>query len=155
MGTTPEDQLPAVAQSVPTAPVQVTAKMGVAVKAGPAGAQHGVHDSAGRAVQPARDALPGPGPGHRLAHAGGQNDYRSILLLNHERENNREKRLAGIELAKQQGKYLGRPAGRDAEKMTKVARALGRGLSVAKIVALTGISRASVTRYHHELRVGG
>lgn len=74
--------------------------------------------------------------------------------LNHERENNREKRLAGIELAKQQGKYLGRPAGRDAEKMTKVARALGRGLSVAEIMALTGISRASVKRYRHELRVG-
>lgn len=69
----------------------------------------------------------------------------------YERENNREKSLAGIELAKQQGKHLGRPAGRDAEKMAKVAKALAKGLSVAEIVTLTGISRASVKRYRQEL----
>jgi DNA invertase Pin-like site-specific DNA recombinase len=66
----------------------------------------------------------------------------------YERENNREKSLAGIELAKQQGKHLGRPAGCDAEK---VAKALEKGLSVAEIVTLTGISRASVKRYRQEL----
>jgi len=60
----------------------------------------------------------------------------------YERENNREKSLAGIELAKKQGKHLGRPAGRDAEKLAKVAKALEKGLSVAEIVTLTGISRA-------------
>ena len=69
----------------------------------------------------------------------------------YERENNREKSLAGIELAKQQGKHLGRPAGRDAEKVAKVTKALQKGLSVAEIVALTGISRASVKRYRQEL----
>ena len=69
----------------------------------------------------------------------------------YERENNREKSLAGIHLAKQQGKHLGRPAGRDTEKLTKVAKALEKGLSVAEIVALTGISRASVKRYRQEL----
>jgi DNA invertase Pin-like site-specific DNA recombinase len=69
----------------------------------------------------------------------------------YERENNREKSLAGIELAKQQGKHLGRPAGRDAEKLAKVATALERGLSVAEIVTLTGISRASVKRYRQEI----
>jgi DNA invertase Pin-like site-specific DNA recombinase len=69
----------------------------------------------------------------------------------YEREKNREKSLAGIELAKQQGKHLGRPAGRDTEKLAKVARALERGLSVAEIVDLTGISRASVKRYRQEL----
>ena len=69
----------------------------------------------------------------------------------YERENNRQKSLAGIELAKQQGKYLGRPAGRDARKLTKVATALARGLSVADIVTLTGISRANVKRYRQEL----
>ena len=42
----------------------------------------------------------------------------------YERENNRQKSLAGIALAKQQGKHLGRPAGRDAEKVAKVAKAL-------------------------------
>ena len=72
----------------------------------------------------------------------------------YERENNRQKSLAGIELAKQQGKHLGRPAGRDAGKLAKVAKALEKGLSVAEIVTLTGISRASVKRYRHELAVG-
>ena len=42
----------------------------------------------------------------------------------YERENNREKSLAGIHLAKQQGKHLGRPAGRDTEKLTKVAKCM-------------------------------
>lgn len=69
----------------------------------------------------------------------------------YERENNREKSLAGIALAKQQGKHLGRPAGRDAEKLAKVATALARGLSVAEMVTLTGISRASVKCYRHEI----
>jgi DNA invertase Pin-like site-specific DNA recombinase len=69
----------------------------------------------------------------------------------YERENNRQKSLAGIALAKQQGKHLGRPAGRDAEKLAKVATALERGLSVAEIVTLTGISRASVKRYRQEI----
>ena len=73
----------------------------------------------------------------------------------YERENNRQKSLAGIELAKQQGKqqgkHLGRPAGRDAGKLAKVATALARGLSVAEIVTLTGISRASIKRYRQEL----
>jgi DNA invertase Pin-like site-specific DNA recombinase len=71
----------------------------------------------------------------------------------YERENNRQKSLAGIELAKQQGKQLGRPAGRDAEKFAKVTKAFARGLSVAEIVTLTGISRASVKRYRRELAI--
>ena len=69
----------------------------------------------------------------------------------YERENNREKSLAGIELAKQQDKHLGRPAGRDAKKLSKVAPALERGLSVSEIVTLIGISRASVKRYRQEI----
>jgi len=72
----------------------------------------------------------------------------------YERENNRQKSLAGIELARQQGKHLGRPAGRDAEKLAKVAKALEKGLSVAEIVTLTGISRASVKRYRQEFVAG-
>ena len=40
----------------------------------------------------------------------------------YERENNREKNLAGISSAKAQGKHMGRPAGRDVEKLNKVAR---------------------------------
>lgn len=41
--------------------------------------------------------------------------------------------------------------GRDPEKLANVAKALEKGLSVAEIVALTGISRASVKRYRQEL----
>ena len=72
----------------------------------------------------------------------------------YERENNREKSLAGIELARQQGQHLGRPAGRAAEKLAKVAKALANGLTVAEVVAVTGISRASVKRYRHALAAG-
>jgi DNA invertase Pin-like site-specific DNA recombinase len=68
-----------------------------------------------------------------------------------EQENNRQKSLAGIELAKQQGKHLGCPAGHDAEKVAKVANARERGLSVAEMVTLTGSSCASVKRYRPEL----
>lgn len=66
-------------------------------------------------------------------------------------ENNRQKSLTGTALAKQQGKHVGRPAGRNAEKLAKVAKALAKGLSVAKIVTLTGISRTSVKRYRQEI----
>jgi hypothetical protein len=59
--------------------------------------------------------------------------------------------LAGIELAKQQGQHLGCPAGREAAKGAKVAKALERGLSVAEMVTLTGSSRASVKCYRPEL----
>ena len=68
----------------------------------------------------------------------------------YERKNNREKSLAGIELARPQGKHLGRPAGRHAGKLAKVATALEQGLSVAESAALTGISRASVKRYRQD-----
>jgi DNA invertase Pin-like site-specific DNA recombinase len=68
----------------------------------------------------------------------------------YERENNREKSLAGIEFAKQQGKHLGRPARRNAEKVAKVAKALERGLSVAESFTLTGSSRANVKRYRQK-----
>ena len=71
----------------------------------------------------------------------------------YERENNRQKRLAGTELAKQQGKQLAWPAGRDAERLDKVAQALAKDLSVAKIVTLTSISRASVKRYRQKLKL--
>ena len=61
----------------------------------------------------------------------------SVPYNQYERENNRQKSLAGIELAKQQGKHLGRPAGRDAGKLVKVAKALEKGLSVAEIITLS------------------
>jgi len=44
--------------------------------------------------------------------------------------------------------------GRDAGKLAMVGKALEKGLSVAEIVTLTGISRASVKRYRNELAVG-
>lgn len=49
-------------------------------------------------------------------------------------------------------KALGRPAGRDAEKLTKAATALARGLSMAEIVVITGISRASFKRYARRVK---
>ena len=54
-------------------------------------------------------------------------------------------------LAKAKGKHIGRPAGLDAEKFAKVKKALERGLSVAEIVSLTGISLFSVKRYRKQI----
>jgi DNA invertase Pin-like site-specific DNA recombinase len=53
--------------------------------------------------------------------------------------------------AKAKGKHIGRPAGLDAEKFAKVKKALERGLSVAEIVSLTGISLFSVKRYRKQI----
>jgi DNA invertase Pin-like site-specific DNA recombinase len=79
--------------------------------------------------------------------------YSLASFKQYERENNWQQSLAGIELTKQQGEHLGRPAGRDAEKLAKVTKALAKGLSVAESVTLTGSSRASVKRYRQELAV--
>jgi len=51
---------------------------------------------------------------------------------------------SGSALAQQQGP-LG-PPGRGAEKLAKAAQALANGLSVAELVAVTGIRRASIQR---------
>lgn len=51
-------------------------------------------------------------------------------LAEFERESNGERRQAGIELAKKQGKHMGRPSGVDEEKLRKVKTSLAAGLSV-------------------------
>ncbi|MCA8830194.1 recombinase family protein [Hymenobacter pini] len=68
-------------------------------------------------------------------------------LAQFERESNGERRTAGIELAKAQGKHMGRPAGVDEEKLKKVKTSLAAGLSVHQIVEVTGISESTVKRY--------
>lgn len=82
-----------------------------------------------------------------LFGGGSLNFWTKLLTEAYERENNWQKSLAGIELAKQPGKHLGPPAGRAAQKVAKVVKALESGLSVAEIVTLTSISRASVKLY--------
>jgi DNA invertase Pin-like site-specific DNA recombinase len=67
------------------------------------------------------------------------------------RESILEKTRAGQLLAKAKGKHIGRPAGLDAEKFAKVKKALERGLSVAEIVSLRGISISSVKRYRKQI----
>jgi DNA invertase Pin-like site-specific DNA recombinase len=68
-------------------------------------------------------------------------------LAEFERESNGERRQAGIELAKAQGKHMGRPAGVDEEKLKKVKTSLAAGLSIHQIVEVTGISESTVKRY--------
>ncbi|WP_288423974.1 recombinase family protein [uncultured Spirosoma sp.] len=65
----------------------------------------------------------------------------------YERENNREKSLAGIKLAKDAGKHMGRPEGVDEEAYEKVEIAHNKGASVKEIVKMTGVSLSSVKRY--------
>ena len=67
-------------------------------------------------------------------------------LAEYDRENILEKTRAGQLLAKAKGKHIGRPAGLDVEKFSKVKKALERGLSVAETISLTGISISSVKR---------
>jgi DNA invertase Pin-like site-specific DNA recombinase len=68
-------------------------------------------------------------------------------LAEYEREGNRERSLAGIALAKAQGKHIGRRPGVNAAALEKVKTSLAAGLSVSQIVQVTGISETSVKRY--------
>ena len=72
-------------------------------------------------------------------------------LAEYDRESILEKTRAGQLLAKAKGKHIGRPAGLDAQKFSKVKKALERGLSVAETVSLTGISMSSVKRYRKQI----
>lgn len=68
-------------------------------------------------------------------------------LAEYDREMILEKTRAGQLLAKAKGKHIGRPSGVNQENYTKVKKAMEKGLSVAEIVQLTGISISSVKRY--------
>ncbi|MDO7887605.1 recombinase family protein [Hymenobacter cheonanensis] len=73
-------------------------------------------------------------------------------LAEYDRESILEKTRAGQQLAAAQGKHIGRPKGLNADNLTKVRKALEKGLSVAETVALTGISPSSVKRYRKYLQ---
>lgn len=70
----------------------------------------------------------------------------------YERENNREKSLAGIALGKAQGKHMGRPQGVDEANFQKVKLAFEKGASVKEASAMTGVSLSSVKRYRKQLQ---
>lgn len=73
-------------------------------------------------------------------------------LAEYDRESIRERAAAGIEVAKAQGKHLGRPTGVDQTALKKVKSAMDAGMSIKKTVELTGISITSVKRYRALLR---
>ena len=56
------------------------------------------------------------------------------------------------DVARVQGKHIGRPKGLDAANLAKVREAMEKGLFVAETVELTGISLSSVKRYRKHLR---
>ena len=70
----------------------------------------------------------------------------------YERENNREKSLAGIALGKAQGKHMGRPEGVDEASFQKVKLAFEKGASVKEAAAMTAVSLSSVKRYRKLIR---
>ncbi|GAB3162547.1 recombinase family protein [Telluribacter humicola] len=72
-------------------------------------------------------------------------------LAEYDREMILEKTRAGQLLAKAKGKHIGRPSGVNQDNYHKVKKALDKGLSVAEIVNLTGISISSVKRYRKEI----
>ena len=72
-------------------------------------------------------------------------------LAEYDRESIRERSQAGIELARAQGKHLGRAPGVDQAKLAKVRACLAAGMSVHDTVATTGISETSVKRYRRQL----
>jgi DNA invertase Pin-like site-specific DNA recombinase len=76
-------------------------------------------------------------------------------LAEYDRESIRERATAGIELAKEQGKHLGRPAGVDKAALEKVKAAVKAGWSIKQTVKLTGIAPTSVKRYRKMLANGG
>ena len=71
-------------------------------------------------------------------------------LAEYDREVILEKTRVGQLLAK--GKHMGRPPGVNQEKLVKVKKALEKGLSVAEIVNLTGISLSSVKQYRKAIQ---
>ena len=73
------------------------------------------------------------------------------VLAEYDREINRERQDHGRELAKQRGTHMGRKPGLDAAKLARVKTALEAGLSVAKVVQLTGIPESTVKRYKRTL----
>lgn len=72
-------------------------------------------------------------------------------LAQYQREELLEKTSHGKALARAKGTHMGRAKGVDQVKYAKVKSALAAGLSVAKIIELTGISQASVKRYRRLL----
>ncbi|WP_317195630.1 recombinase family protein [Hymenobacter sp. ISL-91] len=75
-------------------------------------------------------------------------------LAEYDRESIRERAMAGIALAKAQGKYLGRRPGVDAGKLGKVQACLAAGMSVHQTVATTGVGESSVKRYRRQVEFG-
>ncbi len=73
-------------------------------------------------------------------------------LAEYDRESILEKTRAGQLLAKANGKHIGRPQGVNQENFVKIKKALEKGLSVAEIVNLTGISLSSVKRYRKAIQ---
>ncbi|MBO0946970.1 recombinase family protein [Fibrella forsythiae] len=68
-------------------------------------------------------------------------------LAEYDRESINERTRAGRELAKAQGKHMGRPAGINQEKLAKIKAAVSKGLSTSEIVSLTGMAKTTVKRY--------
>lgn len=73
-------------------------------------------------------------------------------LTEYDRESILEKTKNGQQLAAAQGKRIGRPKGLNAENLSKVKKALYKGLSVTETVELIGISPSSVKRYRKYLQ---
>ncbi|MBC7390524.1 MAG: recombinase family protein [Opitutaceae bacterium] len=74
-------------------------------------------------------------------------------LSEYDRESILEKTRAGQLLAAAKGKHIGRPKGTNPEQFAKVKKAVEKGLSVAEIVDLTGISISSVKRYRKQIEL--
>jgi DNA invertase Pin-like site-specific DNA recombinase len=72
-------------------------------------------------------------------------------LAQYQREEILEKSKHGRQLAVERGTHMGRRPGVDQVQLAKVAEGLKSGLSVLKIVELTGISLTSVKRYRRLL----
>lgn len=62
-----------------------------------------------------------------------------------------EKTRVGQQMAAAQGKHVGRPRGLSSDNLSKVKMSMEKGLSMAEIVELTGISLSSVKRYRRYL----
>jgi len=75
-------------------------------------------------------------------------------LSEYDREMILEKTKAGQLLAKSKGKHIGRPSGVNDVNFQKVRKGFEKGLSVAEIVNMTGVSISSVKRYRKQLGEG-
>lgn len=69
-----------------------------------------------------------------------------------EQETRRERQAAGIEVAKQKGKYRGRRPGTTKAKPARALKLRKKGLTAEEVATSLGVSRNTIFRYYRQAK---